>query len=45
MNCKQLTLYDTFDVEVMLYIVYIVHTDAILNEDELLNTRYYKLIK
>lgn len=37
MNCKQLTLYDSFDVEVMLYSVYIVHTDAILNEDILLN--------
>ena len=45
MNWKQLTLYDSFDVEVMLYNMYIVHTNAILNEDKVLNTRYYKLMK
>jgi hypothetical protein len=42
---KQLTLYDSFDVEITLYSKFIVHTDAILNADKLLNTRYYKLMK
>jgi hypothetical protein len=37
MNWKQLTLYDSFDVEV--------DTDAISNKDKLLNTLYPKLIK
>lgn len=42
---KQLTLYDSFDVEITLYSKFIVHTDTILNADKLLNTRYYKLMK